>query len=176
MKTINENSSPDGFQVRVVLENEQDKVPVDGSIEDAVKSTVVSCLVQEGFSVPCQVDITLSDNDRIREINKRHRGIDRPTDVLSFPLVDMYEGKILSSEGDVDMEEGVLLLGDLVISMEKAVQQAEEYGHSFLRELTFLTSHGVFHLLGYDHQDEEQEKNMFGRQEAVLGKLGFGRP
>jgi probable rRNA maturation factor len=90
-------------------------------------------------------------------------------------MIDMKNGTILSTEGDMDLESGLLPLGDLVVSMERALQQAEDYGHSFLREVAFLVSHGVFHLLGYDHLDAEQEKDMMGRQEAVLEKLGLSR-
>lgn len=164
----------DSSSVEIIIENEQDKMNID-EITAVIRNTVLSCLSYESFKIPCEIDITLSDNEAIRQINKQYRSIDKATDVLSFPLVDMQEGKILSSAGDTDIETGLLLLGDIIVSLEKAKQQAEEYEHSFIREVSFLVSHGVFHLLGYDHQDSTQEKNMFGRQEAVLEKLGFIR-
>lgn len=159
----------------ILIENEQDKIQTDAELMDAIRKTILSCLTYEGFDTPCEINVTLTDNANITEINRQFRNIDAPTDVLSFPMLDMQEGRLASTEGDIDLDNGLLLLGDLVISLERAMQQAIDYGHSFMREVTFLTSHGVFHLLGYDHMDSEQESNMFGRQEVVLEKLGFIR-
>lgn len=166
---------PSKASTNIVIENEQESLQVGDELINALKATIVSCLSYEGFGTPCEINVTLTDNEKIREINRQFRNIDAATDVLSFPMIDMHEGRIISSEGDTDLENGLLLLGDLVISLEKASQQALEYGHTFTREVAFLASHGTFHLLGYDHMDSEQEKNMFGRQEAVLEKLGFVR-
>ncbi|HHY67375.1 MAG TPA: rRNA maturation RNase YbeY, partial [Alicyclobacillus sp.] len=110
----------------------------------------------------------LVDDERIHELNRDYRGVDRPTDVLSFA---MREG-----EGEpVQTEEGRELLGDIVISVETAERQANQYGHSLRRELAFLAVHGFLHLLGYDHQSPEQERVMFGKQEEVLSALGIMR-
>ena len=115
-------------------------------------------------------NVTFTDNDGIREINKEYRDIDKETDVLSFPMTD--EGE----EFTVNPETGCKMLGDIVISVEKALAQAEEYGHGFKREIAFLTVHSMLHLLGYDHEkSEEEEKEMFGKQEIVLEALGLGR-
>ncbi len=112
--------------------------------------------------------MTLVDNERIRGMNAEFRGIDRETDVLSFPLGD--------EEGfEVDPDTDAILLGDIVISLERANAQAEEYGHSFKREVAFLITHSLFHLLGYDHMTEDEEKEMFAKQEKVLQKLGITR-
>jgi len=92
-----------------------------------------------------------------------------------FPIVDMYDGVIKSSQGDFDLDEGRIILGDILISMEKAKEQSMEYGHSFERELIFLLTHGVFHLLGYDHDTPEREKKMFEKQEAILKSLNLER-
>ena len=109
-------------------------------------------------------------NEGIRELNKEHRDIDRETDVLSFPLGDDENGY------EVDPDTDAIMLGDIVISLEKAKQQAEEYGHSYRREVAFLLTHSLFHLLGYDHvNSEEEEKEMFGKQDKVLDKLGITR-
>lgn len=112
-----------------------------------------------------EFNIIIVDNDYIHTLNREHRGIDRPTDVITFALED-YE--------DIQYED-YRLLGDIYISIDKARSQAEEYGHSFLRELAFLSIHGFLHLLGYDHMNEEDEKEMFGRQELILDEFGIKR-
>ena len=115
------------------------------------------------------------DNDGIREQNAALRGIDKPTDVLSFPLLDINEEGKLELFGE-DFAEGAVLLGDILISTEKAMQQATEYGHSLLRELCFLTVHSMLHLLGYDHErSKEEEVLMFQKQEEILSFLGITR-
>ena len=105
--------------------------------------------------------------DRIHSLNKKHRGIDRPTDVLSFPLID-YETETIP-------EEGKIYLGDIVLCPEKAAEQSEEYGHSIKREIAFLTAHSMLHLLGYDHMTPEEEKIMFDKQEKILDILDIKR-
>jgi len=159
----------------VYIENEQTAVDVKGEHPDLLQKTVMQCLKNENFKLGCEINILLTDNESIRKINKQHRNIDKPTDVLSFPMADIKNGEIQSIQGDVDIDEGLLLLGDIIISMETALKQSEDYGHSLERELAFLTAHGVFHLLGYDHMDSETESDMISRQEAVLEKLGLKR-
>ena len=166
---------PSKASTNIIIENEQESIKADDELLEAIRKTILSCLEYQCFNTPCEVNVTLTDNEKIREINRQFRNIDAATDVLSFPMLDMLEGRLISCEGDVDLDNGLLLLGDLVISLERASSQAIEYGHTFLREIAFLTAHGIFHLMGYDHMDSEQEKNMFGRQEAVLEKLGFVR-
>jgi probable rRNA maturation factor len=122
---------------------------------------VKATLKSENWEGRAEVSVTVVDDDRIKELNSAHRGIDSPTDVLSFPLND----------GDDIGEE----LGDIVISIERADYQAKEYGHSLDRELAFLTVHSTLHLLGYDHMTEEEEKDMFGRQEKILNSMGLSR-
>jgi probable rRNA maturation factor len=117
-----------------------------------------------------EVSITFVDNEKIREINRDYRGKDQPTDVISFALEEMGEGEI--EVIGVDLPP---VLGDIIISVPKARQQAEEYGHSFMRELGFLAVHGFLHLLGYDHETEEEEKVMFAKQEEILEKYGLKR-
>lgn len=112
-----------------------------------------------------EFNVIIVDNEYIHTLNKEHRGIDRETDVITFALED-YE--------DIKYED-YRLLGDIYISIDKAKSQAEEYGHSFLRELSFLAIHGFLHLLGYDHMKEEEEKVMFARQEMILDAFGIKR-
>jgi probable rRNA maturation factor len=138
------------------------------------------------------VTLTLTDDEGIRELNREYRGLDKPTDVLSFPLRETAGEEppvVYSDEYEVIEEEAgdepsspddsrdpfAELLGDIVISVPRAAAQAEEYGHSFERELGFLFVHGFLHLLGYDHDGEEQERVMFGKQEAILAKAGLTR-
>lgn len=159
----------------VFIENMQSKIPVTDNINTILNRSAELSLLLVNFPYPSEISILLVDNEEIEEINSEQRKINKPTDVLSFPLVDIMEGKINSLEGDFDMDENLLLLGDIVISMEKAAEQAEDYGHSFERELAFLATHGMFHLLGYDHEDEEQEKRMMEKQEAVLELMALKR-
>lgn len=111
------------------------------------------------------MNVIIIDNEKIHKINKEYRGIDRPTDVISFALED--------DKSFVDTDFRVL--GDIYISIDKVHEQAKAYGHSFRRELSFLTVHGILHLLGYDHMKEDEEKIMFGKQEEILNELGITR-
>lgn len=170
------NIEPKGAQeTRISIENEQTAAPIDEGIFRLLEKVAIACLEAEHFRIGCEINIVLSDDISIRRINREFRNIDRPTDVLSFPLVNMEKGEMLSTEGDYDLDEGLLLLGDLVISIETAQSQALQYGHSLERELAFLTSHGVFHLLGYDHMEKDEETVMMSKQEAVLTGLGLTR-
>lgn len=159
----------------VLIENLQRKIAVTDHIIGLLNRAVELSLRMEEFSIPCEISIMLVDNDEIRDINREHRHIDKATDVLSFPMADIAEGRLISDTGDYDMDENLLLLGDIILSTEKACEQAEEYEHSLERELAFLTTHGMFHLLGYDHQQEDEEKRMLAKQEAVLEQLGLKR-
>lgn len=127
------------------------------------------------FNSNCEISILLVDNEEIQKLNKIHRNIDRPTDVLSFPMFEYDEnGEIDISECDFG-ENGEILLGDIVISLEKAMQQSKEYGHSFEREVGFLTAHSLLHLLGYDHMEKDEELEMFSLQEEILEQCGLDR-
>lgn len=150
--------------------NEQDKREVTAELRCLVKAAIYSALDYEDFGRAAEVSVTFTDNDGIREINREHRDIDSATDVLSFPMLDSEE------DSDINMGTGAVLLGDIVISLERAAEQAEEFGHSFTREVAFLTVHSVLHLLGYDHvTSEEDEERMCARQEAVLEFMGITR-
>ena len=125
-----------------------------------------------------KVDISFVDEEQIRTLNREQRHIDKETDVLSFPtlnLVPFQKVKLKDFKDDIDPVTHLLLLGDIIICESVAKRNAEEYGHSLLRELSFLAVHGFYHLLGYDHQTPEEEKIMFGRQEEVLDAYGIRR-
>lgn len=157
------------MKIEIFLSDEQDRLSPPEDMESLVERCTRTALEEEDISEDAQVSVTLVDDETIRRLNSEHRGIDRATDVLSFPLGD-------EDSFDVDPETGAILLGDIVISLERAAQQAEEYGHSFYREVAFLITHSLFHLLGYDHVgSEEEERLMFGKQERVLEKLGITR-
>lgn len=133
----------------------------------------------ESFDYPFEgeVDITLTDNEGIREINREYREIDSATDVLSFPIEEFSEGQPPEDVGmDIDPETGRLALGDMIISVERAREQAGEYGHGFDRECAYLTVHSMLHLVGYDHLDEgEQKKRMRHMEETVMTSMGLER-
>ena len=147
--------------VTYYITNEQDKIEYTPKFDELIKVAVEGTLEYEGVEGKCEISVTFTDNENIRELNREYRDIDRETDVLSFPMED---------EGDD------VVLGDVVISLEKAKEQAEEYGHSLEREISFLCVHSCLHLLGYDHETgEEDEKEMFRRQEEILDKIGQKR-
>jgi len=157
----------------VLIKNRQERIAITDNVKGLLERAVYYSLQLEEFDIPSEISILLVDNEIIRSINGEHRNIDLHTDVLSFPMVDMFEGKIQSDEGDFDLSENSLILGDIVISVEMVISQAKEFEHTFERELAFLATHGIFHLLGYDHIDKSSEKKMIGKQEMVLLKMGL---
>ena len=152
----------------------------DFDFEEMEKKVVEACLDYEQCPYEAEVSILLTDNEQIRQINQEYRGIDAPTDVLSFPAID-YDTPSDFSKLEESLAEyfhpetGELLLGDIVISLERAMSQAQEYGHSLMRELAFLTTHSMFHLFGYDHMEEEERKRMEDKQKEVLEQLQIQR-
>ncbi|MGM9987896.1 MAG: rRNA maturation RNase YbeY [Bacillaceae bacterium] len=137
---------------------------------DEVKKLVMHAASVEELTDEAELSITFVDNDRIQEINRDYRNKDVPTDVISFALEEMGEDEMEYEKGEV-----ARMLGDIIISIPRAKEQAEEYGHSFERELGFLAVHGFLHLLGYDHMTEEEEKVMFGKQKQILDSYGLTR-
>ncbi len=157
------------MNLKIDFENDQEKLPVTYRLKMLVRAAVEATLDYEQYGNPVEVSVTFTDNKKIRELNRKFRGIDRATDVLSFPLFD-YEGQ--TEEPPVD--ELVGMLGDIVISLEQAKKQAEEYGHSFEREAAFLCVHSMLHLLGYDHEtSKEDETDMRRRQSEILAGMGL---
>ena len=139
----------------------------DQEIEEleTVEKVLESAIVKENLG-DVSFNLVIVDNDHIHELNRDYRKIDRETDVITFALED---------EDSLVLPEDIRVLGDIYISIDKARSQAEEYGHSLLRELSFLAVHGFYHLLGYDHMTKEDEKVMFGKQEEVLEANGIKR-
>lgn len=136
--------------------------------EEIVKKAVRTSLEYEEFEQRCEISISIVTNEEIQKLNKEFRNIDKATDVLSFPQLTFEEEEI----ADVN-ENDEIILGDIIISIEKAKEQAEEYGHSLEREVAFLTVHSMLHLMGYDHMEQEEEKEMFQKQEEILQQAGF---
>jgi len=161
--------------IDLIIENEQDREEWTSELETLVMSVCEKALLSEECDFDAQISLTLVDNEAIREINNEQRGIDRATDVLSFPMLEFDEnGDCL--DADYEMDGEFVILGDIVISMERAREQSIEYGHSFEREIAFLTAHSMLHLLGYDHVDDPVgEKIMFAKQEQILTDLGITR-
>ena len=135
-----------------------------------IKKAVQRALDAEGITVPCIVNVMLTDDEGIHAVNKEFRNVDRPTDVLSFPFNELTPGEFDPALCEKDMDTGAVLLGDMMISLERCAAQGEEFGHGFGREIQYLTVHSVLHLLGYDHVDEgEMKRRMRAREKALLG-------
>ena len=134
-----------------------------------IRRAAEDALRAEGIEVPCLISVMLTDGEGIREINREFRGIDRETDVLSFPLNELQPGAFDASLCERDPDTGEVMLGDMMISLPACEKQGEEYGHGFNREIRYLTVHSVLHLLGYDHLDEgEHKRRMRAREKAIV--------
>ncbi|NLK43290.1 MAG: rRNA maturation RNase YbeY [Tissierellia bacterium] len=148
--------------MEIFIDNRQDKIQIDGSIHGLIEKTIEEVLLLEEESLNCEVSISFVDNMEIRELNREYRGVDKETDVLSFPLDDTFL-----------VEEGPKLLGDIIISLEKALEQSIVFGHSLEREISYLTAHSMLHLLGYDHEEEEEKIIMRQREKEIMRRLGI---
>lgn len=157
------------MNLTVYYENEQNAIPVTYKLKMLIRRAIAETLAFEQYNNDVEVSVTLTDNENIQDLNLRFRGIDAPTDVLSFPLFD-FEGE--TDEPPVDEIQN--MLGDIVLNLERTQTQAEEYGHSFEREAAFLTVHSMLHLLGYDHETgEDDEADMRARQRAIMERMGL---
>lgn len=151
------------------------EVETPTAVEEQLRRAVLAALEGEGVDVPCIVEVCVTSDEGIHQTNLEMRGVDRPTDVLSFPMFELKPGEKPSPDW-ADPDTNKVLLGDMMISLERANAQAAEYGHSPEREVCYLAVHSVLHLLGYDHLDEGPMKaQMRAREEAILGKLGITR-
>jgi len=150
------------------ITDETGRVPEDRLAE--IEKLLQFAAAEEGVADGAEVSVTIVNNEEIQKINKEYRGKDYPTDVISFALEEDGEGEIEIIGADMPP-----VLGDIIISVDKAQEQSEEYGHSLMRELGFLTVHGFLHLLGYDHMTEEEEKEMFTKQKEILNRYGLSR-
>ena len=156
-------------KIKVNIENKQKAIKVPTGIRMLIRRCCHAVLKMEGFQGSAEVDVSLVDNPQIHEINLEQRGIDNPTDVLSFPLGE-------DGVYDVNPATGAYMLGDIVISMERSHAQAEEYGHSLQREVGYLSVHSMLHLLGYDHVEGGLEAvRMREKEEAVMRSVGLPR-
>ena len=150
-------------------------VALPAGTEAQLETAILAALDAEGVNVPCEIDVLVTDDAGIQQVNRDMRGIDAPTDVLSFPMFELAPGDKPLAE-DADPESGLVPLGDMCISLERAAAQGEEFGHGLKRELCYLAVHSVLHLLGYDHLDEgPMKEQMRGREEAVMERLGLPR-
>ncbi|MBQ2546024.1 MAG: rRNA maturation RNase YbeY [Clostridia bacterium] len=155
------------MKLRIDFSNDQTEMKAGFRLRRLIRRAVRATLACERFDRAAMVSVTFTDNEGIREKNREFRGIDAPTDVLSFPMYDM-------KNGDMPLDGEICELGDIVLSLERAAEQAEEFGHSYERECAFLTVHSVLHLLGYDHvNSEEEEAEMRARQRVVMKKIGL---
>lgn len=135
-----------------------------------IKKAVAMALSAEGIEEPCLISVMLTDDEGIRRVNREFRGVDRATDVLSFPLNELVPGAFDPEDCERDPETGAILLGDMMISLPRCEAQGEEFGHGFEREIMYLSVHSVLHLLGYDHVDEgEMKKQMRQREKLIMG-------
>ncbi|KXG75877.1 rRNA maturation RNase YbeY [Thermotalea metallivorans] len=150
--------------MELMIDNRQEIIPWDKKMETLIAQAVEMCLEKEGITKDVEISISLVDNQEIRDLNREYRNIDKPTDVLSFPQYDTLKNL-----------KPPLCLGDIVISLEKALEQSKDYGHSLEREIAFLTVHSMFHLIGYDHDTEENTLRMRQKEEEVLQALGILR-
>lgn len=157
------------MKINVYWSNEQDRQSAGLKLRRLVKKAIRGTLDSEKYDRDVSVSVTFTDNAGIQEKNREFRSVDAPTDVLSFP---MYDWK----NGDLPDEYGVVELGDIVLSLEKAAAQAKEYGHSYEREVAFLTVHSMLHLLGYDHvNSEEEDEEMREHQRVIMTHIGIER-
>lgn len=154
-------------KTRVIIVNRQKEVKIPTGIRMLIRRCCNAVLKMEQFQGSVEVSVTMVDNSYIQSLNKQYRNKDVPTDVLSFPMVK--DGKY-----EIDPDTNAQILGDIVISMEKVLEQSELYGHSFRREVAYLVAHGMLHLLGYDHENGGLEKRrMREKEDQVLDSLGF---
>lgn len=165
----------------IYVDNRQEKIEVSEILIENLKKVIQFTLMEEEVDVECEVSLLFVDNEEIREINNETRSIDRETDVLSFPMLEYQDKKVFKqlyknyefSQSDFDGNE--LVLGDIVLSLEKALEQSKEFSHSYEREASYLVVHSVLHLLGYDHIEEEDKVIMRSREEEILNKLNITR-
>ncbi len=168
------------MNVEIQFEAEAEKSDLRESWEPIIREMSDAVLYSEHCPYDCEIEVLVTDDEGIREINREQRKIDSPTDVLSFPMVFFISPSDFSSvdendPGQFDPESGLLLLGDIVLNMNRVKSQAIDYGHSWERELAFLVTHSMLHLLGYDHMEEKDRLLMEKRQEEILSERGYVR-
>lgn len=145
--------------MEIYIENRQDKIEINDDINDIIEKTIKEALLFEKENLNYEVSVSIVSNDEIQELNREYRGIDEETDVLSFPMDDEFA------------MEGPLLLGDIIISAEKVLEQSKEYKHSLDREMAYLTAHSMFHLMGYDHMNDDEKLIMREKEKEIMKRL-----
>lgn len=155
-------------KVKVIITDKQKKVRVPTGLRMLIRRACIAVLREEEFKGDAEISVTFVDNEEIRRLNKEFREIDSATDVLSFPLGE-------NGEYDVNPDTGAKLLGDIVISLERAAEQSTEFDHSFEREVCYLTVHSMLHLLGYDHMESKEKAQMRMKEETVMSRIGLER-
>lgn len=165
----------------ILLDNRQNKVEITEVLESRMQEIIEYSLKEEAVNIPYEISIIFVDNKEIREINNEMRGIDSATDVLSFPMLEFEDDKYFKDMYvgydfmPYELNEGRLVLGDMALSLERAKEQAIEYGHSFEREVMYLVVHSILHLLGYDHMIEKDKVIMRRREEEIMEKFNITR-
>lgn len=165
----------------IFIDNRQNKIDFSLENEKIITDIIDYALKEEGVNIDYEVSVILIDNTKIEKINSEMRNINRVTDVLSFPMLDYPEGEVYKQTykenkfNDTFLDEGNLVLGDIALSLERAKEQSIEFGHSFIRECSYLTLHSVLHLLGYDHMLEKDKVLMRKREEEILNKFNINR-
>ncbi|WP_315080176.1 rRNA maturation RNase YbeY [uncultured Clostridium sp.] len=165
----------------IYVDNRQEKMEVSDEFTNHLEKVIEFALKEEEVNISSEISLLFVDNEEIREINNETRNIDRATDVLSFPMLDYPEKKVFKevytendfSEADFDGDD--LVLGDIVLSLERTLEQSKEYNHSYEREASYLVVHSILHLLGYDHMEEEDKVKMRKREEEILTALDIRR-
>jgi probable rRNA maturation factor len=167
--------------IMVFIDDRQNKVQVTKDLEMVIKDVIEYTLKEEKLFIDNEVSVILIDNEEIRKINLKHRGIDEITDVLSFPMLNYPQSKVfkdvyINYEFDQnDLYEERLVIGDVALSLERAMEQSIEFGHSFTRECAYLTVHSMLHLLGYDHMETIEKNIMRSREEEILNNFKIYR-
>ena len=162
-------------------DNRQNKIEVNDELVNIINEVCEQSLKAEEMNFPYQISLLFVDNEEIREINRETRGIDKATDVLSFPMLEYPKDKVFKEVykdtkfNEIYLDGDELVLGDMVLSLERAKEQSIEYNHSFNREVCYLVVHSILHLLGYDHMEDEEKKRMRKREEEILGSLNITR-
>lgn len=162
-------------------DNRQNKIEVNDELVNIINEVCEKALKAEDVNIPYQISLLFVDNEEIRDINRETRGIDKATDVLSFPMLNYPKDKVFKEVykdtkfNEIYLDGDELVLGDMVLSLERAKEQSIEYNHSFNREVCYLVVHSILHLLGYDHMEDEEKKRMRKREEEILGNLNITR-
>lgn len=165
----------------IFIDNRQNKIEVDNELEASLNQVIEYALKEEKVNQDYEVSIIFVDNEEIKQLNSEFRNIQRETDVLSFPMLEypphnVFKEVYLNHKFDDSyFDEGKLVLGDIAISLEKALEQSKEFGHSFYREACYLTIHSILHLLGYDHIEDDDKVVMRSREEEILSKFNINR-